>query len=318
MDLNYKMAPTPGITASARKHELDNAKSFAEIRIMATMIYKNPDGSPLMAYKDTLDNREGLKACVINHEIALGLVVPDQPGELIPVHNPNPPNNQPPHNGVPMSTSNVAYPPPPPPGSQAPAAYTPPQAYAPPSQPMQPAPSPYPPPGQQMQSAPPMQAAPPPPQDTGAPPPVAGRKRRAAGPVPGAVVSTPTAPQPPPGPQPAHSYSPPSNPAQPGPAAFVPQSFPAPAPAPQAFQPQQAPQAQTSAPAPVDFGPVLARIDEIGKGVAVAVQNSNDALKGLKLVHAMLHHMYMNSVNKEAPPTLPEFLKFLEKFTGPL
>jgi hypothetical protein len=43
-ELNYELAPRPGMPASQRKQELDSAR-FVAVRNLAYMIYKKPDGS---------------------------------------------------------------------------------------------------------------------------------------------------------------------------------------------------------------------------------------------------------------------------------
>lgn len=83
MNLNYELAPRPGMLASQRKAELDGSK-FVSVRNLAYMIYKKPDGSPLMTYQETLDNRELVKNNIINTEIALGLVQNDLGNIAVP------------------------------------------------------------------------------------------------------------------------------------------------------------------------------------------------------------------------------------------
>src|SRR3954464_11510186 len=75
-DLNYELAPKQGMLASQRKAELDGAR-FIAVRNLAYMIYKKPDGAALKTYQETLDDRELVKAAIINHEIGLGLLQND-------------------------------------------------------------------------------------------------------------------------------------------------------------------------------------------------------------------------------------------------
>jgi len=83
MNLNYELAPRPGMLASQRKAELDGSK-FVSVRNLAYMIYKKPDGSPLMTYQETLDNRELVKNNIINTEISMGLVQNDLGNTAVP------------------------------------------------------------------------------------------------------------------------------------------------------------------------------------------------------------------------------------------
>jgi hypothetical protein len=67
--------PTPNTTATRRRKQLD-AMPFVDVRSLAYMFYKKPDGSPLLSYLETIgENAKGrVKDAVIHHEIALGLV----------------------------------------------------------------------------------------------------------------------------------------------------------------------------------------------------------------------------------------------------
>ena len=335
--VNYELAPRPGQTASQRKAELDQAR-FIAIRNLAYMIYKKPDGSPLLSYPETLDDREKVKNTIIQHELSLNLLVNDGGAAAQPQTQPaQPVATQP---GVPQMTQPVPVQ-----SYQQPIA-TPAQAAQVPQQ----AP-------QQMSFQPPMAAAPqqmamPPqyqqpaapaavPAQTAAPaaaePAPTGRKRRGAG---AAVAPPPAAP-------------PPSGPVQPVPTAAPVYGAPAPqmaAPqmaAPQMAAPQMAvpfaappmaapqmqmPQApmQQAPTATADLTPVIQRVDSLGKGLEVAVANSDAALKAVQQMAAeltetrlvtmqaltCLHHIY--SAIQGVPGGAPLFAQALQGVPGDL
>ena len=81
---NFELAPTPRPdgtpkSVSERLNEL-NVSRFIAVRNLATMHYKNPDGTSLMEYKDTLQDRDAVRKRVIEFEILNGWVTPDQAG----------------------------------------------------------------------------------------------------------------------------------------------------------------------------------------------------------------------------------------------
>lgn len=359
-DMNYELAPKQGMTASQRKAELDAAR-FVAVRNLAYMQYKKPDGSALMTYQETLDNRELVKTAIINYEIGQGFLVNDlgvavapptqqpqmQPTQTMPATMVAP-------NGAPMNQPPMSFQPP-----QQPQPQVSPQAFAQmpmaPQQPqptfapqMQPQPQ-FAPQGQpQMQAAP--QAAP---EATAAP---TGKKRRAPSGAsvapppapPGAQYQTPQAPpgfqqqappqqqqvpvmqfqpgMPPPGaPMAAPGFAPPFQPAQQLPLPMQPQQ-----------QPQQAAPQQMMG---IDLGPVISRIDDLGKGVMIAANNADNATKSVAALKAdiddvkntvmqvltAMHHMYLTNqtvVSQIGPEqvkaisTLNDFRSYLQKYIG--
>lgn len=316
INLNYELAPRPGMPASQRKAELDGSK-FVSVRNLAYMIYKKPDGSPLMTYQETLDNRELVKNNIINTEISLGLLQNDLGNIAVPTsQSPQPiPNGaqmtQPQQQQMPFPQQPQMQPAPMSPQqfAQVPMGAPQPQ-FAPPQQPMPMAPQPQyqqpqaaPQPQQQQYAAPQpqfaqqpqMQQMPPqmqpmaqapaaPPLETA---PVTGKKRKAA--AGNAVAPPPGNPvAPPPGFTPAPQagvpvmqfQQPPAGPpAQPQ--FQQPQFTPQPQAQPQ-FAPQ--PQVQQQAPAPqagADFGALFQRLDTLGKGVEISANNGDQALKAV-------------------------------------
>lgn len=331
-NLNYELAPKPGMLASQRKAELDAAR-FVAVRNLAYMIYQKPDGTPLMTYQETLDNRELVKNAVIAHEISMGhlqndlgtsLAAPPQQPQMIPQNgaqmSAQPPMQQPmPFQpqpaAAPMSPAQFAQAPmmpsapqmvpqpqfaPQPPQAQPQQQFAPQQQqFAPqaqfPQQPQFPQQQQFP----QMQptpmaapAAPPMEAAP-----------VTGKKRRAASgnsvaPPPQASMAVPPgmaqAPVPAqPAAVPVMQFSPqPPAPAQPQ---FVPQA-PMPQPGPMAAPGQQ-----------VDVNAIIGKIDSLGKGLEIAASNSHNAVESVAKMKAdltelkqivtqtlvCLHHMYL-------------------------
>lgn len=316
-DLNYELAPTPGTPASVRKGQLDAAR-YVAVRNLAHMIYKKPDGSALMTFGETLDERDKVKATIIGHEISLGLLVNDlQPG-VVPAAQPQ---------AVPMAA---------PVPVAAPAPQAVPQqmslAGAPPNGSSQFVPQMAVPPAATPQAAAAAGAAP---QEQSAPPAVPARKRRTAAGVGAAVAPPPASPAGVPAPQaappafsppPQASFAPPAAAPQMTPqAAFTPAAFtppvgPAPVP-----QPVAAPSASVS----VDLSPILAKLDQLGAGLAEIAKDGeqlkaeNAALKKiLTNVFGALHHIYMvDPVLKQSPEvqqagTLAAFEAYLSKFTG--
>ena len=329
-DLNYELAPKPGMMASQRKAELDAAR-FVSVRNLAYMIYLKPDKTPLMTYQETLDNRELVKTAIINFEISEGLLQNDLGGvavpqtqapQMIPTNGaqmaqqptqpqmsfmPQQPAPQAPQ--APMSPAQFA---------QMPMA---PQQFA--QQPQQPqyAPQPQqfaPQPQQPQYAAPPQQMVPMQPQmpqqmqmpmgAPAAPPmeaaPVTGKKRKAAA---GNAVAPPPMGQmqAPPG------FSPQPVPAQPAAVPVTQFNPPAPAPAqqfqPQFQQPQAMPQQQMQQAPQFDLSSLVSKIDALGKGIEISANNGDSALKAVvklqadvdelllvnKQILTCLHHMYL-------------------------
>lgn len=319
-DLNYELAPKPGMTASQRKAELDGAR-FVAVRNLAYMIYKKPDGSALMTYQETLDNREAVKAAILNYEISLGYLQNDLGAAVAPQT--QSPQQMPPQM-VPQNGAMMAQQPMQPQMQFAPQMQ--PQAPVPAAQfaqmPMQPQAPQYAAPQQQvmpqfqpqMQQAPQQFAQQPQMMQPAAPPmeaaPVTGKKRKTA--AGNAVAPPPAMSVAPPGFQPQQAAVPVMQ-FQPGPAVPQQQQF-----APQQFapQPQAAPQQmiqQVPVPQGVqnpmfDLGPLSGKIDELGKGLMIAANNGDQALKAViklsaeladvKLLNTQLlvclHHMYLS------------------------
>jgi hypothetical protein len=307
-DLNYELAPTPGTPASVRKSQLDAAR-YVAVRNLAHMVYKKPDGSSLMTFGETLDERDRVKMTIIGHEISLGLLVNDiQPGmaPAAPVPQAAPQQVAP----APQMTPAAAAPP-----NGAPQ-YVPQMAVPPPVSP---------------QAAAAVGAGP---QEQAAPQAVPTRKRRTAAGVGAAVAPPPASPQAPPMQQeapasfggamamaqPQASFVPPQMTPQASfvPAAFTPPSGPAPV-----QQPMLNPVGN------VDLTPVLAKLDQLGAGLAEIAKDGeqlkaeNAALKKvLNNVFAAIHHIYMvdptlaKDAEIRAAGTLVAFEAYLSKFTG--
>lgn len=333
----------PGTPAAVRRQQIDTAK-FVDVRNLAYLIYKKPDGSPLMTYQETLENRDRVKDRVLEFEIMSGWVVPDGTGPAIQQPTPN--------NGNPQMSSPV------PPPMMMPQPATPTQAAQVPVHNFQPAP-------QQFQQMPPQMAAPmqqmmppqmpmmppgmpPPMMPPSAPPqmapPPATVEQAAAAPAPGGKTrrtkGSAVAPPPPPPPQGAPpqqmqmQMAPPMQQAPVAPPPAPPQFAPPPQ-APQFAPPPQAPQVQQQAPAAPaqDLKPL---IDNVGQGVSAAVNNTNELKAHLdyvtKELHdtkallaqlcVALHHLYLTSpagANQQGKlNALPDFTKFLDQYTGPV
>lgn len=350
----------PTLTVSQRRQFFEECR-FIEVRNLAYIQYKKPDGEPLLRYEDTLDNREQTKQMVLAYEVAQGWLIPDgtegqiqvpaqptpqpevqtqQPQGAQQMTQPFVPNGAPPAPqqpmGAPIPQPQYA---PPPMQQMAP----PPQMQQPQMQAPVPQPQYQPPPQPQMQAAPPPVANPaqaaaagvPPQQEAPAQQPT-GRRRKGAG---TAVAPPPAAPPPPPaGAVPQPQFAPPPAPQQmamqlppPGPQmAPPPQAAPAPfgaplAPAPQQFQPQAqqaAPQSQAAAPA-ADLTPVLARVDALAKIVEAQTAQLKTQGNSLQVALGMLHHLYLVNAQLQPqqgqpplPQTLPEFVKYFQKFVG--
>ena len=77
MAIEHPAQPKPGTTATQRKAEFDNPEIVkrSTIRHLAYQFYKQPDGSPVATYAQTIDNFEDVKWAVIRHEVATGQVI---------------------------------------------------------------------------------------------------------------------------------------------------------------------------------------------------------------------------------------------------
>lgn len=312
-DLNYELAPRPGMTTSQRKAELDQAR-FVAVRNLAYMVYKKPDGQALMTYQETLDDRERVKAVVIQHEMALGILTNDAGAPVAATPVPMTPGVVPPngaqHPGMMTAPAGGQVVPMTPMAAPAPVAV------------QQPAPQVGPPasPQQAIGAATAPQEQPAPAQPAAAP---TGRRRRSTTAQPTADAGAQMAP-------------PVTAPPQAGMIPVTQVGMPAPAPAPSYaappgyVQPQAvpAPQVQASGPAQGDPG-ILARIDTIGQGLSMVskdvddVKAQNRELKTLLYeVLAALQHVYAQQPGLAKPyvdgkvVTLPDFRRYLTTFTG--
>jgi len=130
---------------------------------------------------------------------------------------------------------------------------------------------------------------------------------------------------PPPGaPMAAPGFAPPFQPAQQLPLPMQPQ--------------QQVPQQQPQA-VGIDLGPVIARIDDLGKGVMIAANNADNATKNVAALKAdiddvkntmlqlltAVHHMYLTNQTlatqlgpdqMKGISTLNDFRSYLQKYIG--
>lgn len=337
-ELNYELAPRVGMPASQRKQELDAAR-FVAVRNLAYMVYKKPDGSPLMTYQETLEDRERVKANILQHEIALNLVTNDlgaaPQGTQVngAVQHMQPSNTQFAAPGMQVAPG-VGQPQQQPVQQMAPtqpmqpapqAAYTAPLGVAPPASPQQAV--------QAAQGAPPQQAAP-------EQAPTSGRKRRStAGGAPQAGASV----APPPGAVPGQlqpSLMPQGVPQQMTPGFTPTQPMTAsPAPAQGGYGvPGQLAQPQA---APNDPGQlltaVLQRLDDLGQGLTsiskdldelAQRQTMDEALLGKVHIDtlqalAALHHIYgstgglTQALQQKGVQTLDQFRSYLTpNFTG--
>lgn len=80
-------------TVSQRLAELNGMK-FVEVRNLVHLIYKRPDGSPLLAHAESLQtHREKIKELILQHEVEKGFIVNDVPGQEAPL--PPPPQMEP-------------------------------------------------------------------------------------------------------------------------------------------------------------------------------------------------------------------------------
>jgi hypothetical protein len=312
------------ITVSQRRSQIDETR-FIDIRGLAYLQYKKPDKTPLMRYEETLDNRDIVKAAVLNFETNAGWLIRDGTEGQVPVQVVQPPTAAP--QGVPQMS--VPFSPPQQNGAPQPQFAPPQNGFQQPPQP-QFAPQGQPAPQQPQYQAPQMQ--PPPvasPQQAAAPqqqeaPTTAptGRRRKGAAvaPPPGAPPPQPQAPA-----QPQMQFAAPPQqqvPVQQFQQPQVPQGFQAPVP--------QAPQPQAPAhqqPVSVDLTPVFQRIDAIGGIVSALGKELGDvkqALADSKMrelqMLTVLQHLYLS--HPQLGPsvadkrTLPEFQAYLSQFVG--
>jgi hypothetical protein len=302
-ELTFELAPKPGMTASQRKAELDSAR-FVAVRAMAHMHYKDANGNPLMTYQQTLDDRERVKQVILIHEIASGLVTDDLgvaqgAQQMAPVTQPVAQPTPAAHAQVPQMMT---------------PAYSVPQPSAPAT------------PAQAVQAAqiPAPQAAP----EASAP---RTRTRRGAG---GGVPAGVPAPQQQMMPAVSPMPSPMPGPGMPMPA---PMGMPQPMVAPQFSQPMMAPPMGMSQQAPAavaDLGAVLAKLDDLGRGLTIiskAVEGLTKQVEGLgedvademNLVLCALHHIYgaqgslYQLLAQEKVASAADFRKFISKYAGP-
>ena len=180
-EMNYELAPRQGQLASQRNQELHSAR-FVAVRNLAYMVYKKPDGQPLMTYQETLEDRERVMQTIVMHEVGLGYLQNDlgvgapagaPTGQMVPT-------------GAPAPGMMAAAPM----GQAAPGYQTPPPNGAPPvGQGMMVPAAAYAAPGAQMAPVQPQQAQAPAQQEAPAASQPTGRKRRGA--AGGAAVAPP-------------------------------------------------------------------------------------------------------------------------------
>lgn len=332
----------PTMTVSQRRQYFEDCR-FLEVRHLAYIHYKKPDQTPILKYEDTLDNREMVKSLVLNYEIAAGWLIPDgtegqvqvpaQPQLQQPLAAPQGAPQmqpfQPPPNGTPVPMQQAPVP-------QPQMQMQPPPMFAQPQPQMQ-APIPQQAPQQYAQQPVPQQQAAPQPQQQEAPAAApTGRRRKGQG---TAVAPPPAAPPPQPqGSVPVQQFAPPQQqglPFNPGapqmapmPQGGPPPMFGTPAPAPTFQTPPQpqfgapATQAQPAAPAVVDLGPVIQRVDALAK-IIEAQATELKTVKNINLqILTVLQHMYLtnqqlaqNTQGKDVR-SLPDFQGWLQQFIG--
>lgn len=78
------IAPKPGTFFSDRKRELETAR-FVVVRNLVYLTYKKKDGSPLMTYIETMDDRDGVRECILAYELYNQLIIPDYERPAMPV-----------------------------------------------------------------------------------------------------------------------------------------------------------------------------------------------------------------------------------------
>lgn len=305
----YELAPRAGMPASQRLGEL-NAARFVAVRNLAHLIYKKPDGSSLMTYQETLDDRERVKLTIVEHEIALGLLSNDLGATPAAVAAPV----------APTQAAAVAAPQPTP-AQQVPMQPTMPQmpVAAPQMAPVAPMPvAPVAAPQMVAQVAP----APGAPAEQSAPAPVTGRARRGRGTGAGVAVAPPPAAAAPMVPLAAAPTAMAAPQAMAAPmAAPTPMAAPMAAPMAPAFIPPTVgtATAQGGAPAPVDLSPVIGRLDKLGEGVS-ALSAENDALKAqLGLLLIAVHHLYSTDPTLSASikgMNINQFIDVLKQYAG--
>ena len=109
MDLNFELAPTQGMTESQRLLEFKTAR-FLDVRNLGVKHYKKTDGTPLMSFNESLDEREKIKRTIIEFEISMGWVVRD----AVSAAAPSPMNGVIPPQPQPQGDSSMQMPFPPP------------------------------------------------------------------------------------------------------------------------------------------------------------------------------------------------------------
>lgn len=311
------------VTVSQRRAQIEQAR-FIELRQLVYMQYKKPDGSPLMLYEETLDDRNKVFDAILRFELEQGWLIPDGTEsalqQQVPQNVPQQSTQSAPAVSQGAAQMNMPFAPGVP--QQAPAAQ-PQQQFA--------APTGAPPPmfapgavqGAPMFSPQPPQAAPMAPQQAPQPAyaapqaPQAPQQQEAPAAAPtgrgrGRMKAAGNAVAPPPAPAPAPQ-------AAPGPQFAAPQAAQAPAqfvpgaPAQQPFVPQAAPAfAPQAAPAPVqtapvqaaqiDLSPIVARLDATGvtvestqKKLDEVLNNQRELLANQNAILVALHHMYASN-----------------------
>jgi len=61
---------------SDRVNELRELR-FIDVRNMAHLHYKKPNGKELLSYIDTLHSRQGVRNCILQYELLNGMILPD-------------------------------------------------------------------------------------------------------------------------------------------------------------------------------------------------------------------------------------------------
>lgn len=282
-----EIAPKPGTTFSARKKELDEVR-FVAVRKLATMIYKNPDGTPLVAYLDSLKERDLVKNAVLNFELSQGMIHND--------------GTQP----VPSPTTGPVM------TIQAPPAFTPPvmNMAAPQQQMIQP-------------SLPAMPPQPPPAMEAPQAEAAAPRKSRRA--IAGASVAPPpeSPPMNPQAPQVNTQMSVPFQPPTFQPPAFQPPAFQVPGqavPPPVAAQPANTVLVDTNA-----LASLMASVDKLGQGVQTATYNADQSLKATaelrrnqQIMITALWQIHATVIpNPNGPKNVADFATMMASFLPP-
>jgi hypothetical protein len=306
-----KFPPESPIPYSVRKEQLLTCK-FLSIRKAVTEQYKNPDGTALMSYHETLSDRDMVRNKVLEYELAQGWITDDRSNAQVIAHPASP------QIGATVPTNGTH----PGPAVQAPISM---QQFQP-----QPVASP----AQAIAAA---QTPIPPPQEPPAAPPTTGLKRPAPKGLQSAVAPPPLAAP--------MSQAAPAVPVQP---AQVPVAPPAPPPGAVVLSAPVAPQPAQQAAIPNDL---VSKIDSIGKGLSMvseeldrqgkdfktmvgnlSTQTSEtnkslmslatqfvDLKKSVEILTAAVHHIYLStgtlgqSAGQEGT-TLPGFKTYISKY----